>query len=363
MSHCGLENQDISKFVDGLTSDPGTWSGQPLISVTQLTVPGLDLLIRTAAEMRKLVMTKGGDDRLKHRILASIFYEASTRTSCSFQTAMMRLGGTVMHVDAGSGGNTSSKKGESINDTVKCLQCYTDVTVMRHHVKGTVTDTVLNGRLTKPLINAGDGVGEHPTQALLDLFTVVDELGMLEESKRRCGNDKPLVIVMLGDLKHGRTVHSLAKLLGRAQLGFLKRPLILRYCSPDTLRMPAYVKEYISDYATRRGCNIVQEECSSINEAMQNADVLYTTRVQKERFDNAQDYNSVKGAYVIDAELMKSAPEKMIVMHPLPRVDEINADIDTDPRAAYFRQMENGLYVRMAILALVLGKGDSRCRL
>jgi len=304
--------------------------------------------------MRTLVHAKGGDNRLQFRVLCTLFYEASTRTSSSFQTAMMRLGGTVLHVDAGSTGNTSSKKGETVTDTIKCLQCYTDVTVMRHHLEGTVMDAVLYGGLTKPLINGGDGVGEHPTQALLDLFTIVDELDMLDESKRQAHADaaEPLVVVLLGDLKHGRTVHSLAKLLARTQEGFLKRPLILRYCSPESLGMPEYVKEYVNEY------NIVQEECTSIHEAIQGAHVLYTTRIQKERFENPQDYNSVKGAYVIDKELMKRAPENMIVMHPLPRVDEIHTDVDSDPRAAYFRQMENGLYVRMAILALCLGKSD-----
>ena len=362
------QNHDdvLSPYIDNLTSNPASWTNQPLISVKQLTPGALDLLVHTASEMRSLVHLKGGDNCLQHRILTTLFYEASTRTSASFQTAMMRLGGTVLHIDAGSTGNTSSKKGESVTDTIKCLQCYTDVTVMRHHLEGTVMDAVLNGNLTKPLINGGDGVGEHPTQALLDVFTIMDELDMLEESKRSDAME-PLVVVLVGDLKHGRTVHSLAKLLARAQQGFLKRPLVLRYCSPDSLRMPEYVKEYVAHFADdskangngiRSPCNIVQEECTSIHEAMQNANVLYATRVQKERFANPQDYDSVKGLYVIDAELMKHALEKMIVMHPLPRVDEISTDVDLDPRAAYFRQMENGLYVRMAILALVLGKSD-----
>jgi aspartate carbamoyltransferase len=266
---------------------------------------------------------------------------------------MMRLGGSVIHVDCGSGGNTSSKKGETVSDTIKCLQCYSDVTVLRHPITGTVPDAVLNGGLQKPVINAGDGVGEHPTQALLDLFTIVDELGSGMDN----GNDiEPLTVVMVGDLKHGRTVHSLAKLLARAQFGFLKRPLVLRYCAPDSLKMPNYVKAYVDEFGKRQGFEIIQEECGSIKDAMKNANVLYVTRVQKERFEKEQDYNAVKGAYVIDADLMKEAPEKMIVMHPLPRVDEISTDVDSDPRAAYFREMENGLYVRMAILALVLGK-------
>lgn len=350
-------NPDISKLVDGLTSDGETWSNSSLVSVTQITPSGLDLLYKKALEMRTLVKTQGGDDRLKHRILASVFYEASTRTSCSFQTAMLRLGGTFIHVDAGSGGNTSaSKKGESLSDTIKCLQCYTDVTVLRHSIKGNVGDIVVNGGLEKPVINAGDGVGEHPTQALLDLFTIVDELNMLNSSSDQ---EEPLVVVLLGDLKHGRTVHSLAKLLARSQKGFLKRKLILRYCSPPSLTMPQYVKDYVDEYAGNG--NIVQEVfadegADATDKVLNNANVLYVTRVQKERFVSEEEYEKVKGAYIVDNNFMKDAPSKMIVMHPLPRVDEISTEVDSDPRAAYFRQMENGLFVRMAILDLVVRK-------
>lgn len=348
-----------SKLIDGLTSDPATWMGQSLISVTQLTTPGLELLVQAAAEMRTLVKNHGGDDRLKHKILATIFYEASTRTSCSFQTAMLRLGGQVMHVDASAGGNTSSKKGETVSDTVKCLQCYTDVTVMRHPTQGTVVNTALDSIITKPVINAGDGVGEHPTQALLDLFTIIDEIGILQDDNvlNNEPSTEPLIVVLLGDLKHGRTVHSLAKLLARAQREFFKRPLVLRYCSPEVLKMPSYIQEYIDEVSTIAGSDITQEIYTNVYDAMKNSDVLYQTRVQKERFNSPVEYANVKGAYIIDTQLMEDAPRKMIVMHPLPRVDEIDTDVDKDPRAAYFRQMENGLYVRMAILALVLGKG------
>jgi aspartate carbamoyltransferase len=354
-------NPDISSLVNGLTSDPKTWSKSSLVSVTQITPSGLTLLYQKAVEMRNLVTKEGGgDDRLKHHILASVFYEASTRTSCSFQTAMMRLGGTFIHVDAGSSGNTSaSKKGESLSDTIKCLQCYTDVTVLRHNVKGNVGDLVMNGGLDKPVINAGDGVGEHPTQALLDVFTIVDELNMLDGNTANDNQkDEPLVVVLLGDLKHGRTVHSLAKLLARSQVGFLKRKLVLRYCSPPTLKMPQYIKDYVEEYARRTECDIVQEEVVSADEALNSANVLYVTRVQKERFETIEEYDKVKGAYVVNKDFMSKAPPKMIVMHPLPRVDEISTEVDSDPRAAYFREMANGLYVRMAILDLVLSKYD-----
>jgi len=303
--------------------------------------------------MRTLVRTNGGDSRLQHRVLASVFYEASTRTSCSFQAAMMRLGGTFIHIDGGKGGNTSaSKKGETLEDTIRCLECYTDVTVLRHPTTGSVQRVALGGGTVKPVINAGDGVGEHPTQALLDVFTIWDELGLsLNVADGGSKNEKKhtgqLVVVLLGDLKHGRTVHSLAKLLARSSI---KHELVLRYCAPSSLEMPSHVKEYVEKYP-----NAKQEAYTDMREAVKGANVLYVTRVQKERFEHVEDYENVKGAYVVDASLMSSAPSGMIVMHPLPRVDEIATEVDSDPRACYFRQMENGMFVRMAILSLVLG--------
>lgn len=266
---------------------------------------------------------------------------------------MMRLGGTFIHVDGGKGGNTSaSKKGESLEDTIRCLECYTDVTVLRHPTTGSVQRVALGGGTVKPTINAGDGVGEHPTQALLDCFTIWDELGVSldvsdGDSKNEKKHEGELVVVLLGDLKHGRTVHSLAKLLARSSI---KHKLVLRYCAPSSLEMPSHVKEYVEKFP-----NAKQEEYTNMQDAVQGANVLYVTRVQKERFENVEDYEKVKGAYVVDASLMSSAPSGMIVMHPLPRVDEIDTEVDSDPRACYFRQMENGMFVRMAILALILG--------
>ncbi|MEP7136931.1 MAG: aspartate carbamoyltransferase, partial [Chloroflexota bacterium] len=186
----------------------------------------------------------------------------------------------------------------------------------------------------KPVINAGDGVGEHPTQALLDTFTIMEELGRLDN----------LTVTMLGDLKYGRTVHSLARLL--SQFTNIK----LNYVSPDILKMP---KEVMDEVAAK---GVPQAEFGSLEKVLPETDVLYVTRVQKERFEDPADYEKVKGAYVIDPEIMKAAKQDMAVMHPLPRVGEISVDFDDDPRAAYFRQMEYGLYVRMAVLAMVLGK-------
>ena len=212
-----MSNTDFST----LTEDPSSWEGQSLLSVTQVTPAGFDLVVKVAQSMREIVKKYGGDDRLKHKVLATVFYEASTRTSGSFQAAIMRLGGKFLHVD-GQGNSSAAKKKESLEDTIRCLECYVDVVVLRHPVTGSVPKA--SKSLKKPLLNAGDGIGEHPTQALLDSFTIWDEL-----------KTDPKIVVFLGDLKHGRTVHSLARLL--CQL----RPnsdLILRFCAPRGLDCP-----------------------------------------------------------------------------------------------------------------------------
>jgi aspartate carbamoyltransferase len=223
-------------------------------------------------------------------------------------------------------------KGESLTDTVRTLECYADVIVLRHPETGSAAIAAKAAR--KPLINAGDGIGEHPTQALLDTFTIFEEL--------TAGIDG-MTVTMLGDLKYGRTVHSLARLLSLFKVR-------INYVSPDILRMPREVMDEVG------AKGIPQAEFSSITDVLPETDVLYVTRVQKERFEDPAEYEKVKGAYVIEPEIMKAAKQAMIVMHPLPRVGEISVDFDVDPRAAYFRQMEYGLYVRMALLAMVLGK-------
>jgi aspartate carbamoyltransferase len=243
---------------------------------------------------------------------------------------MERLGGSVIPINEVK--YSSVSKGESLPDTVRTLECYADVIVLRHPETGSAAIAAKAAR--KPIINAGDGVGEHPTQALLDAFTVMEELGRLDN----------LTVTMLGDLKYGRTVHSLARLL--SQFNGIK----LNYVSPDILKMP---KEVMDEVAEKK---VPQAEFNSLEKVLPQTDVLYVTRVQKERFEDPADYEKVKGAYVIDPPTMKSAKKDMIVMHPLPRVGEISVDFDDDPRAAYFRQMEYGLYVRMALLAMVLGK-------
>jgi aspartate carbamoyltransferase len=307
------------------------WFGKDIISVKQFGRDDLEYIFGVAHEMRGMVERVGTFDLLKGKILANLFYEPSTRTSSSFTAAMERLGGSVIPINEVK--YSSVSKGESLPDTIRTLECYADVIVLRHPETGSAAIAAKAAR--KPVINAGDGVGEHPTQALLDTFTIFEELSS--------GSVDGMTVTMLGDLKYGRTVHSLARLLSLFNVR-------INYVSPEILRMP---KEVMDEVNEKR---IPQAEFNSLEKALPETDVLYVTRVQKERFEDPADYEKVKGAYVIDPEIMKAAKQEMIVMHPLPRVGEISPDFDDDPRAAYFRQMEYGLYVRMALLAMVLGK-------
>ncbi len=304
--------------------------GKDILSVKQFSRHDLDYIFGVAREMEEMVHRVGSFDLLKGKILANLFYEPSTRTSSSFTAAMERLGGSVIPINEVR--YSSVSKGESLPDTVRTLEAYADVIVIRHPEVGSAELAAKYAR--KPIINAGDGVGEHPTQALLDLFTIQGEMGRVDG----------LTITMVGDLKYGRTVHSLARLLTLYDIK-------LNYVSPDILRMPPSIIDEIQGKS-----QVQQAEYASLNDVIGESDVLYVTRVQKERFEDEKVYNSVKDAFVISAETMKLAKEDMILMHPLPRVGEITMDVDDDPRAAYFRQMEYGLYVRMALLAMVLGK-------
>jgi aspartate carbamoyltransferase catalytic subunit len=307
----------------------GRFYGQHILAVSQFNRSDLDYIFAVAQEMRTMVERVGTFDLLKGKILANLFYEPSTRTFASFTAAMERLGGSVIPINEVR--YSSVAKGESLPDTVRTLECYSDVIVLRHPETGAAATAARY--LRKPLINAGDGTGEHPTQALLDLFTIQEELGRLDG----------LTVTMLGDLHYGRTVHSLARLLRL----FGAR---LQYVSPAILRMPAALVEELN------GAGVVQQEYATLEEALPSSDVLYVTRVQKERFTDPARYDSVKDAYVINAATLRQAKPAMVLMHPLPRINEIAMELDDDPRAAYFRQMEYGLYVRMALLAIVLGK-------
>jgi carbamoyl-phosphate synthase/aspartate carbamoyltransferase/dihydroorotase/carbamoyl-phosphate synthase/aspartate carbamoyltransferase len=305
-------------------------AGQDILSVEQFDREKLGYVFGRAEEMRAMVDRVHGVDLLKGRVLACLFYEPSTRTSASFIAAMERLGGSVIPITQGVQFSSVSK-GETLADTIRTLEQYSDVIVLRHPEIGSAKQAAAAAGI--PVINAGDGAGEHPTQALLDLFTIKEELGQIDGLK----------IAMVGDLRFGRTVHSLTKLL-------LHFDVSLRFVSPEILRMPLSIMNEVRD------AGIEARETHDVADVIKNADVLYVTRVQKERFSDLAQYDEVKNHYIITPELMEQAKEKMIVMHPLPRVGEILPELDADPRAAYFRQVQNGMYIRMALLAAVLGK-------
>jgi aspartate carbamoyltransferase len=303
--------------------------GQDILSVSQFDRSDLDTIFEVAHEMSEMVRRVGTFDLLKGKVLTNLFYEPSTRTSSSFVAAIERLGGSVIPITNVT--YSSVAKGEDLADTVRTMESYSDAIVLRHPEMGSAA--LAAEAAGKPIINAGDGPGEHPTQALLDAYTIKEEKGEMDG----------LTVTMLGDLKYGRTVHSLAKLLTLYDVK-------LNYVSPEILKMPdALVKEVDA-------AGIDQFETDNLEKVLPETDVLYVTRVQKERFDSEADYEAVKGSYVITSDTMAIAKDDMIVMHPLPRVGEIAREFDSDPRAAYFRQMEYGMYVRMALLALVLGK-------
>ena len=302
---------------------------QDIISVRQFDREKLAYIFGLAEEMRHMVQQIGSADLLRGRVLANLFYEPSTRTSSSFMAAMQRLGGSVIPINEVR--YSSVTKGESLPDTVRTLECYADIIVLRHPEVGSAQ--IAADAASKPIINAGDGTGEHPTQALLDLFTIQEELGRIEG----------LHVAMVGDLKYGRTVHSLTRLLSMFDVR-------LSFVSPEELRLP---HELLAEV---QGKGLPAAEFEDVGQVIADADVLYVTRVQKERFEDQGVYERVKDCYVINPSLLERAKGRMIVMHPLPRVNEISYDVDEDPRAAYFRQMENGMYIRMALLAAVLGR-------
>jgi len=320
----------VDKQVNGIERAGHGLEGQDILSVSQFHPANLAPLFDLADWMREAVRQDGGTDILYRRVLAALFYEPSTRTSASFIAAMQRLGGTVIPITQGVQ-FSSVAKGESLPDTIRTLEQYADTIVLRHPEVGSAK--LAAEAATVPVINAGDGAGEHPTQALLDLYTIRNELGTIDG----------LHIAMVGDLRFGRTVHSLTRLL----LGY---DVKLTFVSPEILRLTLDLMNDVRD------AGLPVNETYSVAEAIEDADVLYMTRVQKERFTDLEQYEEVKGFYTITPEVMRRARENMIVMHPLPRVGEIQPDVDSDPRAAYFRQVQNGMFVRMALLAAVLGK-------
>lgn len=295
---------------------------QHVLSIDQFDRAAIDQLFAKAREMKQLVEVSGGGDSLKHRVSANLFYEPSTRTSSSFAAAMYRLGGQVISINDVQ--YSSVAKGETLEDTIRTLEQYADVIVLRHPEVGAAKRAASVSKV--PIINAGDGVGEHPTQALLDLFTIYEEHGRVDG----------LTISLVGDLKNGRTVHSLAKLLSLYDVQ-------LQFVAPKLLAFP---DEYCKGLSFTKHTDVAEVAATT--------DVLYVTRVQKERFKTPADYEAVKGSYVIDDKLASSMKPSARIMHPLPRVGEITPEVDANPRAAYFRQMRNGLHVRMALLDMLV---------
>jgi aspartate carbamoyltransferase len=315
-----------------VSEKPTDLTGRSIISIQDLNRGDIELVLREARHFEEHLERGQRLRTLAGRVLATLFYEPSTRTRLSFESAMHRLGGAV--ISTPDGRHTSSAvKGETIADTIRTVTGYADVIVQRHPAIGSAHEAARYARPSGvPVINAGDGAGEHPTQALLDLYTIRKERGRLDN----------LNVTLVGDLKYGRTVHSLLQALCLWKVN-------ITLVSPDLVRVPV---EIVAEL-TANGAHI--EEVDDLDLAAKNADVVYMTRLQKERFANQIEYESLKGSFVVDAAFMRRHPN-VTLLHPLPRVDEIAPEVDDFENAAYFRQAHNGLYVRMAILALVLGE-------
>ena len=294
------------------------------------TVAELDEILNLADEIRQ------NPDRYSQvcrgKKIATLFYEPSTRTRLSFEAAMLNLGGSVLGFATAD--SSSATKGESVSDTIRMVSCYADICAMRHPKEG--APLVASQKSSIPVINAGDGGHQHPTQTLTDLCTIRSLKGRLSD----------LTIGLCGDLKFGRTVHSLISALVRyANIRFV-------LISPDALRIPSYIRDN-----TLIKNHIPFKEVQRLEDVMPELDILYMTRVQKERFFNEEDYIRMKDSYILDMEKMKLAREDMLVLHPLPRVNEISVEVDDDPRAAYFKQVQFGVYARMALIMTLLGLG------
>ncbi len=305
--------------------------GRDVISIHDLTVEDMETVFDLAREMVPIARGEKKSRALEGHIMASLFFEPSTRTRLSFETAMKRLGGEVVGFSDVS--SSSVKKGETLADTIRMAEAYADCIVIRHYNEGAAR---LAARFSsRPVINGGDGAGQHPTQTLLDLFTIREEKGRIDDNH----------IVLAGDLKYGRTVHSLAFALSLYDVS-------LHFVSPKGLEMP---REVVSE-VKNRGVDL--REGHDLSRAIGDADVLYVTRIQRERFPDPTEYQKVAGSYRVDMDLLSRAKRDLIIMHPLPRVDEIAPEVDETSFAVYFKQAFNGVPVRMALLHLVLGGGE-----
>jgi len=303
--------------------------GKDILNTAQFSLQELNLIMNTAANFERRVKNGEVIRDMEGQVVASLFFEPSTRTRLSFETAVNRLSARVISV--ANAASSSVAKGESLADTIRTVDGYVDVIVMRHPMKGAAQIAADNA--IHPVINGGDGTGQHPTQALLDLYTIRKEKGILGGQ----------TITFLGDLKNGRTVHSLGYFMA-----LCKNRMI--FVSPESLKMPVEITNDLRG----RGAEI--EETEDVKKALSISDIVYVTRVQRERFENPEEYEKMKGVYVINRAMIEKAKKGITVLHPLPRVDEISTDVDNYEGAAYFRQAHNGLYVRMALLALITGK-------
>jgi len=304
------------------------FEGMDILSGKQFTRQGLDQILSVAGDMNARLAEARSLKLLDGYVMGSLFFEPSTRTRLSFETAMHRLGGHV--VGFAQAGTSSVVKGESLNDTIRTVNQYVDVIVMRHPEIGSAKQAAAVS--TVPVLNGGDGAGQHPTQALLDLFTIHMERGTVD------GN----TIALCGDLKNGRTVHAGVELYKHFDCDLI-------FVAPEALRMPVAITERLR----QEGVDV--EETADLEAALADADVLYMTRIQKERFEDPSEYERLKGSYVLSRQMVERLNPDVTIMHPLPRVNEITTDVDDLPGAAYFRQARNGVPVRMALLALVLG--------
>ena len=302
--------------------------GKHILHGNQFAKEDLDKVMELADEFKEGLEKGQVYDLMKGKVLAALFFEPSTRTRLSFESAMLRLGGGVISV--ASGETSSAAKGESIADTALTVSQYADVIVMRHPQVGSAGEAAEVA--TVPVINAGDGAGQHPTQALLDVHTIKKEIGKLDGIR----------VCLVGDLKYGRTVHALVELLSLYDI-------TLRFVSPASLKMPDDIVLKLKE----KKMEVIETE--DLAGAAKDADLMYVTRIQKERFSDAKEYERLKGSYVIDNAFLGKAKEGVVIMHPLPRADGIATDVDSYKGAAYFRQVRNGVFVRMALLALVLG--------
>ena len=302
------------------------FAGRDIISIKDFSREEIDYILKVASKMEPIAKT--GSEMLKGKILATLFFEPSTRTRLSFESAMHRLGGST--IGFAEAEIASVKKGENLADTVRTVENYADVIALRHPLEGAARLAAEFAEV--PIINAGSGAEEHPTQALLDLYTIMKEKNRIDG----------LNIALMGDLRYGRTVHSLAYALSMYDVK-------LYLISPDILRMRKEVLKTLKE----KKVEVVEK--SRIEDVIGELDVLYVTRIQKERFPDPAEYAKVRGSYRIDLETLKDAKEDLVILHPLPRVDEIAPEVDSTPHARYFRQVWNGIIVRMALLALILG--------